>query len=187
MGRLKRFKDIPKDLDEIKALLLRQGRDEGVPSVQPVVSSSLAQFLRSSSSLAPYAQYLSLPVRDADLSDVQRVVGVEAWLASLLGRWEVLEQLWEMMAARCSEGRVSCSAVEVELLERAVRLHNVLFVVNGTDRRVGLASVAVGDRFDPYLHRAVDLGFDVVDKVLLPGLVGFGGDLVRKSVVLTRR
>ena len=203
---LKRIKDIPKrllrieeSLSRVEGLLTQPGAAQGAlaegaraegaraEGARRPEGSPLASLLRSSPALAPYARYLAVPERDADLSDEQRALGLEAWLASLLGRWEVISQLWELMAARCEERGGASADVERELLARAVRLHNALFVVTRSDRRVSLASVEVGERYDPRAHRAMDIGSDVVAEVWLPGVVGFGGELAFKSLVVTRR
>jgi len=196
MHCFKRIKDIPKrllrieeSLSRVEDLLTQPGATRGAPaeSARRPEGSPLAALLRASPALEPYARYLALPERDADLSEKQRILGLEAWLASLLGRWEVISQLWEMMAARCEERGGASADVERELLARAVRLHNALFVVTKSDRRVSLAAVELGERYDPRAHRAMDIGSDVVAEVWLPGVVGFGGELAFKSLVVTRR
>jgi hypothetical protein len=96
-------------------------------------------------------------------------------------QWDLLSELWEMLAGRCKQAQRGASATELEILRGALALHNLRW----REREAKLEEVATGAIYDYERHQRGTPSGDSVRGLWLPGLFNAGGQLHKKPLVQT--
>lgn len=95
--------------------------------------------------------------------------------------WDRIEELWDLLAARCKKNQQVANAQMQSLLQGCVSLHNMLW----QDRAASLSTITVGASFDFKLHERGTPNGETIRELWLPGLKNAAGNERKKILVAT--
>lgn len=113
----------------------------------------------------------------ADESKAQQLIR----LIAVMSQWNNIEELWDILSARCKKEQRAATEQELFLLQQSIAIHNFSY----QNRAATLNWPEVGKKYDFNTQTQGNLKGDTVAAVWLPGLKSAGGEVRKKPLVET--